>query len=233
MRTERLTFAVEAPRIDEVSALYSQPDGPTRERAVLLANGAGFHMESPWMAALAEGLVERGYRVLRFHYPYKERSVREGRTLPPNKAPVLEDCHERALGELLRRTDGARPLLAGKSLGARMSTHLAAKDVACAGLVLFGYPLHPAGKPEKLRSEHFAAIVQPSLFFQGTRDALCDLTLFERERARLGGPVTVEVVEDADHGFHVRKSSGTTDEEVLRRMLDATVAWEDAILPTG
>jgi len=229
MPIERFEVAVQARRVEAVTALLSTPEGEARERAVLLANGAGFHMEAPWMAAVAEGLTARGFRVLRFNYPYKERGVREGRMLPPDGREVLEASHLRVLEALRERTGGGRPLLAGKSLGARISTLLAAKDAPCAGLVLFGYPLHPAGRPERLRSEHFPAIAQPALFFQGTRDSLCDLGSLERELTRFGGSATVEVVEDADHGFRVRKRSGRTDAEVLEAMLDRVAAWEHGI----
>ena len=225
MKTERLEIPVETQRVAAVAALWTAPAGSVQALPILLANGAGLPMRSPWMTAVAEGLTARGFGVLRFDYPYQERSVREGRRLPPDRRPVLEDCHARVLAALVERTGVARPILAGKSMGARLSTILAAKDVPCRGLVLFGYPLHPAGKPERLRSEHFPAVVQPALFLQGTRDALCDLALLERELARYGGSATVEVVEGADHGFHVLKRSGRSDEAVLETLLDRTAAW--------
>ena len=227
-----LTLPIDHPRIDEVSALWTPPVGVPRESAILLANGAGFHMESPWMAAVAEGLAARGFPVLRFNYPYQERGVREGKRLPPDPAPRLEATHERAARMLSERTPEERLILAGKSLGARMSSHLAAKDFPCHALCFFGYPLHPPKKPEKLRSEHFAAIVQPTLFLQGTRDDLCDLDLLRHELRRYGGRATLEVVEDADHSFHVRKRSGRTDEEVREALLDRVVSWEAETFPT-
>jgi len=231
MQTERFEIPVESGRVDAVSALWTEPDDPASTGfPILLANGAGFHMESPWMAAVAEGLTARGFGVLRFNYPYKERSVREGRTLPPDRAPVLEACHARVLAALVERTGIARPILAGKSMGARYATILAAKDAPCRGLVLFGYPLHPPRRPEQLRSEHFAAVAQPALFLQGTRDALCDLELLERELGTFGGSATVEVIETADHGFHVLKRSGRTDEEVLEGLLDRTAGWIEETL---
>jgi len=233
MRTARFEIPVESRRVPTVSALWTTPDesdAAGRSAPILLANGAGLPMESPWMAAVAQGLTARGFGVLRFDYPYQERSLREERRLPPDRRPVLEACHARVLAALVERTGVARPILAGKSMGARLSTILAAKDAPCRGLVLFGYPLHPAGKPERLRSEHFPAVVQPALFLQGTRDALCDLELLEGALAGFGGSATVEVVEGADHGFHVLLRSGRSDGEVLEALLDRTTAWIEAAL---
>ncbi len=231
MRQQRFRIPVETPRVDAVSALYSTPSGAARESAILLANGAGFSLDSPWMRAVADALVARGFAVLQFNYAYKERSVVRGTPLPPDRAPVLEAVHERALEVLNERSGAKRTILAGKSLGARMSTHLAAKDVPCAALVLFGYPLHPPKQPDKLRREHFAAIVQPALFLQGTRDALCDLELLAESLERYGGRAEVEVVEDADHGFHVLKRTGRTDAEVLESMCDRVVRFDDDAFP--
>jgi predicted alpha/beta-hydrolase family hydrolase len=97
--------------------------------------------------------------------------------------------------------------------------------------VLYGYPLHPPGRPEKLRHEHFPAIAQPALFLQGTRDEFAELGLLRNALARFGGRATLEVVEDADHGFAVRRRSGKTDEEV-RAALHARVSeWERETFP--
>jgi len=161
-----------------------------------------------------------------------ERAVREGRRLPPDRAPLLEAAHAAALAELERRVPG-RPhvLLAGKSLGGRMGTHLAAKGADCAGLVLLGYPLHPAGKPERERSEHFPAIVQPALFLQGSRDALCDLELLRPALERFGGRATLRVIDRADHSFAVPRRTGRTAEDVRAELLAQVDAWERATFP--
>ena len=228
MSSETLELSVDHPRIDSVQARFEAPATPPRA-AVLLAHGSGLHMDSPFQEAIAAGLLAQGFSVLRFNYPYRELALREGKNRPPDRAPVLEAVHEQALLALRERSAGIRVVLAGKSLGGRISTHLAAKDESCSGLVLLGYPLHPAGKPEKLRHEHFPAIVQPALFLQGTRDALCDLALLRSALQRFGGRATLEVIEDADHSFHVRKSSGRDDAGVLKELLSAIDTWERSI----
>ncbi len=219
--------------VETLSAVFEEPEGGERRGGLLLACGAGSQLDSPFMAKTAAGLVARGFSVMRFHYAYRERALAEGKRMkPPDPAPALEAAHVVALEELRRRADDQRPLLAGKSLGGRISSHLAAKDHPCRGLVFLGYPLHPPRKPEKLRSEHFPAIAQPALFLQGTRDDLCDLDLLRRELATYGGVATVEVIEDANHSFEVRRSSGRTNAEVLEGMLDRIDRWERETFPS-
>ena len=97
--------------------------------------------------------------------------------------------------------------------------------------MLCGYPLHPPGQKEKLRSEHFAALAQPALFLQGTRDDFCDLELLRAALERYGGKATVHVVEGADHGFQVPRSAGRTGEEVLEELFEQVDAWERSTFP--
>jgi len=239
LATERFEIPVDHAQLDAVSALWHEaPARARRASAILLAHGAGLDMDSPWMSEVADGLVARGFGVLRFNYPYKERAARRGKSLPPDRRPVLEAAHARALDALIERAGERRALLAGKSMGGRMATLIAAKDAPCRGLILFGYPLHPPRKrdervdPKRLRREHFPAIVQPALFLQGTRDALCDLELLGDALRTYGGTATLEVIEDADHGFHVLKRTGLTDDEVRERMLDRVAAWESETFPS-
>lgn len=227
---EELSLAV-PHEVEQVGALWDRPAGRARARSVLLAHGSGADMHSPFLESMALGLCARGFAVLRFRYPYMERMAREGVRRPPDRAPALEAAHAAVLEALLERDEGRRPLLAGKSLGGRMSTHLAAKGAEAAGLVLFGYPLHPARRTERRRSEHFPALVQPALFLQGTRDDLCDLELLREALASYGGRATLEVVEGADHGFDVLVRSGRTRDEVRGQLLDAVDRWERSTFP--
>lgn len=226
---ETFQIPVEAPKVERVSAIWHPASGARARTAspILLANGAGFHMRSPWMEALALGLHAEGFGVLRFNYPYKERSVQLDRPQPPNKMPVLEAAHEAALAKLIERSGVARPILAGKSLGARVSSYLAARDAPAKGLLCFGYPLHPPKQPEKIRHEHFPAIVQPSLFLVGTRDPLSPVESLRDSLRNYGGEAELAIVDDADHGFHVRKSSGRDDEAVLGELIERVVRWDD------
>ena len=215
-----------------LSAQLDRPAGPVRASAILLAHGAGFAFDAPWMERIALGLVARGFPVLRFNYPYKERARLSGRDLPPDRQAVLEEAHALAVATLAERAGGARLLLAGKSMGGRISTYLAAKGERCAGLVLFGYPLHPPREVTRTRSEHFSTLAQPALFLQGTRDEFAELELLRAALVRYGGRATLEVIEDADHGFHVRKSSEKNDDEVREFLLERVARWEAETFPS-
>ena len=110
-------------------------------------------------------------------------------------------------------------------MGGRAASMLASEGFASDGLILLAYPLHPAGAPEKLRDAHLAAITQRVLCFNGTRDTLCDRALMDRAMERVGANWTMHWLQGADHSFHVLKSSGRTDAQVLDEVHDATTAW--------
>ncbi len=229
------TFDVPVPdaRVERVTAWIDEPrDAPERDAAILLAHGAGAPPDSPFLTRIAGGLAGRGFRVMRFRYAYMQRTVADGKRRPPDRTAVLESTHRAALAALRQRVGERRILLVGKSLGGRMGSHLAAQGEDCAGLVFLGYPLHPAGRPERERSEHFPALCQPALFLQGTRDALCDLARLERALVRYGGNATLHVVDGADHGFGVSKRFGRTPDEVVAELLDAVDAWEAQCFPS-
>lgn len=213
-------------------ALLDEPDaGAPRRSAVLFAHGAELDLDAPFMASIAGGLARRGFLVLRFRYPYMQRRALDGRRRPPDRADALEDAHLRALAFLRLRVGARRVLLAGKSMGGRIATQVAAKGADAAGLVLLGYPLTPAGKPERERSEHFPAIVQPALFLQGDRDALADLTRLRRALGRYGGVATLAVIDGADHGFDLPVRVGRSSADVRADLVDRIAAWELEAFP--
>lgn len=193
---------------------------------ILLAHGAGVGMESPFMVEAAESLCAEGFPVLRFHYAYAQRMLDEGKRRPPDRRPLLEAVHRQAAATLRARFPGRRLLLAGKSMGGRMSSYLVAAGEPADGLVFFGYPLHPPKRPDRLRSEHFGDLNIPALFLQGTRDALCDLDLLRDALTRYAGPAHLHVVEGADHGFAFLKRSGRTADEIRSELISEVVSWE-------
>ena len=222
---EAIQIPVRGAPVDWVSGFWDLPEQPKSDFAILLAHGAGLDMASDFMAYLAAGLATAGYPVMRFNYAYSERMDREGKRRPPDRRPMLEAVHRSVLEFMRRRYPDARVVLAGKSMGGRMASYLAAEGVDAAALCFYGYPLHPPGKPEKLRSEHFPTIAQPALFLQGTRDNLCDLELLKPALETYGGQSTLEIVEGADHGFRVLKKQGLSDEDVLDDLIQRTDAW--------
>lgn len=181
---------------------------------VLLAHGAGTDQHHPSIAGIRTGLARGGLRVLSFNYPYTERGSKS-----PDRQERLLACHRAASDRLAVEVD--RLFLAGRSMGGRMGTYLAAEGYPAAGLVLYAYPLHPAGKPEKLRIEQFESITQPMLFFQGTNDALSRMDLFDRHIRPLPN-AEVELLEDAGHGY---RGGGWDLESITDRYVRGTLGW--------
>jgi len=206
-----------------VSGVVAFPDAfaPGRTPAIVLAHGAGNDMSNPLLSAVHEGLADRGYVTIKFNFPYKERGGRA-----PDPAPVLERCYRSVLGAV--RASELKPgvlVIGGKSLGGRIASHLAAQGEAVAGLLLLGYPLHPPGKLDRLRTSHLGRITVPMLFLAGTRDSLCDLALLRRTIAELSAPVTLHVIEDGDHSFQVLKRTRRDQADVVAELVDVSAAW--------
>jgi hypothetical protein len=179
------------------------------------------------MSATASQLGALGIATLRYQFPYMER-----RTRRPDPPPVCHLTVRAAVAEGARRAP-ALPLFAGgRSFGGRMSSQAQALEAlpGVRGLAFLGFPLHPAGKPSETRAAHLAQVRIPMLFVQGTRDALAERGRIEALVARLGGLATLELVEDADHAFHVPARSARNDAELRSMLLHATARWMDTLL---
>lgn len=220
LRRAARAIRLEVPDIGTVSALASQPAHP--HAALALAHGAGAGMRHPFMESLAERLAERGVATLRYQFPYLELGARR-----PDP-PAVATATVRAATELTRSLYEDTPLFAGgKSFGGRMTSTAQAEGAmpAVRGLVFFGFPLHAMGRPGIVRAAHLAEVGVPMLFLQGDRDALADLSLLRPLCQRLGPRSALEVAEGADHSFHVRKGSGSTDDEVLDWLATTASEW--------
>jgi predicted alpha/beta-hydrolase family hydrolase len=209
----------------EVSSLLTRPS-----RALALyvfAHGAGAGMRHAFMAAVSERLARRGVATFRYQFPYMEAG-RGG----PNPAPVLVGTVRSAIAEAERLLPGLPLVAGGKSMGGRMTSVAAAQGglPRVRGLGFFGFPLHPAGRPATSRGTHLADVRLPMLFLQGSRDKLADLALLEPLTSRLLPRPRLHVVEGADHGFHVTKSSGRSDEGVLDELCDVFRTWVEDVL---
>jgi hypothetical protein len=203
-----------------VASLVDAPPDP--RAGYVFAHGAGAGMQHAFMAAVAAGLAGRGIAVLRYQFPFMEQGSRR-----PDPPAVAQASVRAAVDEAARRWPGLPLFAGGKSFGARMSSQAqaAAPLPGVRGLVFFGFPLHPAGKPGVERAEHLAQVALPMLFLQGTRDALAELALIRATTERLGERASLHVVEGADHGFEVLKRSGRSNEEVVEEMVSSAAAW--------
>ena len=167
------------------------------------------------MLQLARVLAPLG-EVVRFNFPYRDKG-----SARPDPMPVLKEAIAAAAA---RVREGRKLLIGGRSMGGRAASMLAAEGFACDGLLLFAYPLHPAGQPEKLRDAHLAKIGVPVLCFNGTRDALCTRELMDAAVGRLPN-WTMCWLEGADHSFRVLKSSGRTETQVYEAIGRVTRDW--------
>jgi uncharacterized protein len=217
---ERLRFAV--PGAGEVSAILLRP---AKARCLLvLAHGAGAGMTHPFLEKLALELADLGVASFRYQFPYME----ERRRVPDSPA-VAAATVAAAVRAAAEAAPGLPLLAGGKSFGGRMSSQAGAQNLleGVRGLVFFGFPLHPPNKPGTKRAEHLAKVQVPMLFLQGTRDTLADLKLLRPICRELGTLATLHVVETADHSFHVLKSSGKSDADVLRELAQTAAAWAE------
>jgi uncharacterized protein len=203
-----------------VSAAYDPSSSGDDLALFVCAHGAGGNMADRSVVATARALRERGIGVVRFNFLYKER--KSGRPDPmPRLTATLEAVVARARTEL----NPNRLIIGGRSMGGRAASVLAADGFPADGLLLFAYPLHPPGQPEKLRTEHLPRIRMPVLAFSGTRDPFCTPSLMASALESVTAPWEMEWVEGADHSFHVLKSSGRTDAQVMGEMADRAAAW--------
>jgi hypothetical protein len=199
------------------------------DRAVLLAHGAGADMHAVALTAFADALVAAKIPVLRFDFPYRSAGKKA-----PDRPAVLDAATRDAARELSRRTKlpAERLVLGGRSMGGRyasLAVGAADDPLPALGLLLLGYPLHPAGKPDQLRVEHFPRIRVPVLFVSGTRDSLGEQRAIKQHARKIKGPVAFHWIESADHGFRPLKASGLTQATALVDASAAAVAWVAAL----
>ncbi|UUX49470.1 alpha/beta fold hydrolase [Nisaea acidiphila] len=201
----------------EIAFLSNGPeDAPA---TLILAHGAGAAMDTPFMNSVADGIAEAGFRVLRFEFPYMAARRSGGKKRPPDRQPVLLECWKSAIKE----ASGNGPLfIGGKSMGGRMAT-LVAEETGVSGVICFGYPFHPPGKPDNLRTAHLESMTCPTLIIQGERDPFG--TREETEGYRLSRLIRLQWAVDGNHDLAPRKASGHTSASNLSGAVSAAVAF--------
>jgi predicted alpha/beta-hydrolase family hydrolase len=200
------------------TAVYEPAEGAGA--VYVCAHGAGGHMGDRSMLAVCDALRARGISTVRFNFLYKEKG--SGR---PDPMPRLMETVRAVVAHVRDELKPEVLIIGGRSMGGRAASMLAAEGFDADGLLLLAYPLHPAGQPEKLRDAHLPDIRIPVLCFNGTRDELCRPDLMEPVLQRVGSNWRMHWLEGADHSFHVLKSSGRNDAQVLDEVADATREW--------
>ncbi len=204
-RPRRISLAVDDPSVSAVSAVV-YPATRRRAAPVLLFPGAGGDLDDVGLTALAELLAARGHAVVRANLPYREA----GRRAAPRadrSVPAVRRILAAATAEL---GTARRWILGGKSYGGRVASMAVADGADALGLLFYGYPLHPPGKPERLRVEHWHRIEVPCLFLQGDRDPFCGIDLLEDNVRKLPRRPTVHVVAGGDHSLRVTAAASPT-----------------------
>jgi predicted alpha/beta-hydrolase family hydrolase len=204
---------------DETTTALLESGDPSMP-VFVCAHGAGGHMADGGMTKLARALVSRGVNLVRFNFLYREKGSRR-----PDPMPRLEQCFAAVVDRVRSELRPTKLVIGGRSMGGRAASMMAAREFDCDGLLLFAYPLHPAGRPEKLRDAHLPSIRVPVLCFNGTRDPLCTPALMEKALETVTTDWTMHWIEGADHSFHVLKSSGKNDAQVLDEISAASEDW--------
>lgn len=192
--------------MDKVALLAN---GPEDGRTVVLAHGAAVPMSSPFMTFFAKGLADKGFRVIRFEFPYMQAMRQSGQRRPPDKPQVLLN----QWGAVIRHLGGPENLIiGGKSMGGRMATMVAAgcqkMGTPVKGLAVLGFPFHGQGKPDQPRLDALRELNQPVLIMQGSRDPMGSRETVDGYN--LSENVVFHWLEDGDHDFKPRVSSGQT-----------------------
>ena len=192
----------------------------------LFAHGAGAPMDSDFMQALAELLAARGVGVVRFEFPYMQERRVSGKRRPPNKMDELLASFQAQIDRAGEALSAVPLFIGGKSMGGRVASMLAQENFECgkvAGALCLGYPFHPPGKPEKLRTEHLASLTCPTLIVQGTRDKLGNRD--EVAGYPLSAAIALCWLEDGDHDFKPRKVSGLKQQQHWQAAAERAAAF--------
>lgn len=193
----------------------------TADNKLILAHGAGQGMDSPFMTELTRQLAGEQLQVIRFNFPYMQTQLLTGKRRPPDREPKLLTCWRDLIRDIQAKHHG-KLFIGGKSMGGRMAS-LIADELQVDGLICLGYPFHPPGKPERLRTQHLGELRTPSLICQGERD-----TFGKREeisKYSLSSEIQFYWVFDGDHSFKPRKASGLSLEQNLASAASAILRF--------
>lgn len=214
-------FSVDVSGDGGVTCIRTTPSRGDARWTVVYAPGAGADLHDPFGAHLAATLPNEGITVVRMQFPYMQAGKKS-----PDRPPVLEATWRAVLE---RVADGkSRVVVSGRSMGGRIGSMAVAAGAPADALALFAYPLHPPGRPEQQRVEHLPKLKLPTLFVSGTNDAFGSPEELRAAAKRVRG-AKLHLLDGADHGFSVKKSSGRTREDVWAEASSALLAWLRAI----
>ena len=218
------SFTIDVSETESVTGLlYRAPAGGRAQATLVLGHGAGAGQTHRLMVMFASGLASRGIDIATFNFLYTEQHRGA-----PDRGEKLEACY-RAVIATVRRIEGIKSnalMIGGKSMGGRIASQVAAAGLdEVSGLVFLGYPLHPPGKPEQLRSKHLGRIRAPMLFIQGSRDSFGTPEELRPIIEESGLRAELYEIEGGDHSFKVPKRSAVTQEQVYENVMDEITRW--------
>ncbi|MCF6202857.1 MAG: dienelactone hydrolase family protein [Methylococcaceae bacterium] len=218
MKTENHTITITEKA--DISSVWSIPDN--YNSVLIIAHGAGRNMDSEFISEIHQGISKENILTVKFNFPYMEAGLKA-----PNTPHVLEETWQKVIDAVIKKTGVSRKkiILSGVSMGGRYATILASKEDLYAGIILFGYPLHAPGKPDKPRFNHLRVIHEPMLFFQGTRDSLCHLDTFQPLLETLSPKPVLHIIEGADHSFKLLKRIERSRQSVLQEITQVSIEW--------
>jgi predicted alpha/beta-hydrolase family hydrolase len=209
-------------QVGDASTTAAHDPSPNGDHSTVFvcAHGAGGSMSDKGMLTTTRAMAARGVDIVRFNFLYKEK-----KSSRPDQMPVLKETTAAVVSRVREELKPKKLIIGGRSMGGRAASMLAADGFDADGLLLLAYPLHPAGRPEQLRDAHLPAIRMPVLCVNGTRDALCTPSLMNAALEKVTTSWQMLWIDGADHSFHVLKSSGKTDAQVMNEIADAAQAW--------
>jgi predicted alpha/beta-hydrolase family hydrolase len=223
MNSEKVSIA--SGNDDRISGIISGPGRlrDSRQTGLIFAHGAANDMNHPLMVFVAEELAKAGYVTLRFNFPYKEK----GKNTPDPQATLIRTWQS-VYGYMKNKTpyEIEEIIAVGKSMGGRIASQMVADDLMdVAKLIFLGYPLHAPGKKDQLRDTHLYEIKAPMLFFAGTRDPFCDISLLKGVLDKLSCKWDLELIEKGDHSFNLPKAESRFQTDVYRQVIEKCLDW--------
>ncbi|HWW84743.1 MAG TPA: alpha/beta fold hydrolase [Vicinamibacterales bacterium] len=229
MSSEEITVQLDAGKAVTALVYRAESDSKNARVTLILGHGAGAGQRSSFMVAFARALEALGVDAVTFDFPYMQEKRRV-----PDRGPILESCYRKVISSVATNVagHGERLFIGGKSMGGRIATQVAAADpqLAIAGLVLLGYPLHPPGAPDKRRDQHLPAIARPVLFVQGSRDTFGTPEELEPAVSAMRPTPTLHVVANGDHSFKVREKDSKAQQEVYSDIQRVITTWMTSIV---
>ena len=201
----------------DVTAIRILPESPSSGLLFIYAPGAGSNIDDPFGSHLSQRLFKKGVCSVRFQFPY----MKEGKRRPDSPA-LLEETWRQVIATF--KSTSTQLVVGGRSMGGRIASQVVAQGIQADGLALFAYPLHSPGNPSRWRDAHLPEINVPTLFCSGSRDAFATRDELLAAASKTPG-ARVNLLDGADHGFAVLKSSGRTKAEVWDEAASYLMAW--------